>query len=66
MTKRRVPKAIVVGIFFGNRNWAHIYTGNVVSVPVKKKAMINSSNDNVKPINKLAIIPGKTRGKIIL
>ena len=32
----------------------------------EKKAMINSSNDNVKPINKLAIIPGKTSGKIIL
>ena len=61
-----VPKAIVVGNFFGNLNCDQMYTGSVVSVPVRKKAIINSSKDNVNPINKLAIIPGKTKGKITL
>ena len=61
---RIVPSAIVVGNCFGNRNNDHIYTGNVVSVPVKKNAIINSSKDKVKPSNKLAIIPGYTRGRI--
>ena len=35
-------------------------------MPVKKKAIINSSNESVNPISKLAIIPGKTKGNIIL
>ena len=35
-------------------------------MPVKKKAIINSSNESVNQISKLAIIPGKTKGNIIL
>ena len=63
-TRSTVPRAITVANCFGNRNSDQIYTGRVTSVPVKKNAIINSSNDNVKPINRLAIIPGKTNGKI--
>ena len=36
----------------------------MVSVPVKKNAIINSSKDKVKPSNKLAMIPGYTSGRI--
>ena len=53
-----------MGNCFGKRNNDHMYTGSVVSVPVKKNAIMNSSKDNVKPSNKLAIIPGYTSGRI--
>ena len=53
-----VPKAIVVGSSLGNLNKDQMYTGSVVSVPVKKNAIMNSSNDRVKPSSKLAMTPG--------
>ena len=61
-----MPRAITVASCLGNRNSDHIYTGSVTSVPVKKKAIMNSSSDKVNPISKLAIMPGKTNGNITL
>jgi len=60
-----VPNAITAGILAGNLNIPQIYTDNVGSEPVKKNAIINSSSEITKLINKDDIIPGITNGKVI-
>jgi hypothetical protein len=64
-TSIMVPKAITAGILAGNLNIPHMYTDNVGSEPVKKKAIINSSSEITKLINRDDIIPGITKGKVI-
>ena len=42
--------------------WAHMYIGNVASLPVKKNARTNSSNEIIKLNKSAATIPGKYNG----
>ncbi len=54
----------VGGSLLGKRSWLQMNTGSVWSVPLRKKAITNSSNEMMKHSSRLATMPGSASGKV--
>ena len=62
--RMNVDSANTDGRNCGNRSWLQMKIGSVGSVPDKKKAIMNSSNEIVNVSSKLATTPGYTIGRV--
>src|SRR5262249_18562296 len=58
------PSAKTLGSWLGSRNWPQMKIGRVASLPERKKASRNSSNEVVKQSSMLATIPGMASGRV--